>query len=297
MKCKVKSLFIYPVKSFGGFQVTQMEIGPNGPKYDRQWMVVDEKGKFMTQRTHPKMSQVNVKVIEDAHIELTAPGVDFMDFGVEEFDASSEMEVEVWKTKVKAHEVDPEVSQWVADFLGVPCKLVRKADDSERAIDTDYGDGTINFSDGFPFLFVSLQSLELLNSKLNKSFAMKRFRPNVVLNVEEPHQEDYWTQVQIGDVLFRGAKLCSRCKITTIDPMTGEFGDEPLKTLGEYRRTDQGIVFGKNFVHENEGTIRTGTEIDILEYLEYQPVDAEEEEVEEVYEGEEEVVYESEAEL
>ncbi len=291
MKCKVKSLFIYPVKSFGGFQVTQMEIGSNGPKYDRQWMVVDKNNKFMTQRTFPKMSQVNVKVIEDAHIELTAPGVDFMDFGVEEFDASSEMEVEIMGDKVKAHEVDPEVSEWVSDFLGSPCKLVRKAETSERLIDTDYGDGTINFSDGFPFLIVSLQSLELLNQKLNKAFAMKRFRPNIVVQVEEPHQEDYWTQIQIGDVLLRGAQLCSRCKVTTIDPMTGQFGEEPLKTLGEYRKTDQGIVFGKNFVHENEGVIRTGAEIDILEYLEYRPVDIEEES-EEAYEEE---VYETEA--
>ena len=36
---------------------------------------------------------------------------------------------------------------------------------------------------------------------------------------------------KIGDVEFRGAKLCSRCKVTTIDPMTGTFGEEPLKTM------------------------------------------------------------------
>lgn len=292
MKFKVKSLHVYPVKSFGGFQVNQMEITSTGPKYDRQWMVVDEKNKMLTQRTHPKMSQVNVRIIEDAHVELTAPGVDFMDFGVEEFDSSNEFEVEVWKQKVKAHEVDPEVSQWVGDFLGLKCKLVRKSDDSVRLIDNDYGDGQINFSDGFPFLIVSLQSLELLNSKLNKSFSMKRFRPNIVIHVDEPHQEDYWTQVQIGDILFRGAKLCSRCKVTTIDPMTGSFGEEPLKTLSEYRKTDQGIVFGKNFVHENLGLIRNGMDVDVHEYLEYQPVEAEE-----VVESEEEALEYEEAEI
>ncbi|NQZ00819.1 MAG: MOSC domain-containing protein [Bdellovibrionales bacterium] len=287
MKYKVKQLFIYPVKSFGGQQVSQMEISETGPKYDRKWMVVDEKGQFLTQRQYPKMSQVTARIIDDAHVELTAPGVDFMDFGTDEYDASNSLEVTVWKTQVKAYEVDPEVSQWVSDFLGVKCKLVRMDDEFERPIDADYGDGRINFSDGFPFLILSVQSLELLNQKLNKAFAVKRFRPNIVVQIDEPHQEDYWTQIQIGDVLFRGAKLCSRCKITTIDPMTGEFGDEPLETLSQYRRTDQGIVFGKNFVHENLGAIRQGMDVDVLEYLDYQPV-LEEEEIEEEVEVEEE---------
>jgi uncharacterized protein YcbX len=286
MKYKVKQLFVYPVKSFGGQQVPQMEINETGPKYDRKWMVVDEKGAFLTQRQYPKMSQVTARIIDDAHVELTAPGVDFMDFGTDEFNAEEPLEVTVWKTKAKAYEVDPEVSQWVSDFLGVKCKLVRMDDDFVRPIDEDYGEGQINFSDGFPFLILSIQSLELLNQKLNKAFAIKRFRPNIVVQIDEPHQEDYWTQIQIGDVLLRGAKLCSRCKITTIDPMTGEFGDEPLVTLGQYRKTDQGIVFGKNFVHENQGSIRQGMDVDVLEYLDYQPV-LEEEVVEEEVEVEE----------
>lgn len=287
MKYKVKQLFIYPVKSFGGQQVSQMEIVKNGPKFDRKWMVVNEKGQFLTQRQYPKMSQITARIIDDAHVELTAPGVDFMDFGTDEFNASAPIEVTVWKSQVRAFEVDPEVSQWVSDFLGVSCKLVRMDDEAVRPIDADYGEGQINFSDGFPFLILSLQSVELLNQKLNKSFALKRFRPNIVVQIDEPHQEDYWTQIQIGDVIFRGAKLCSRCKITTIDPLTGTFGDEPLQTLSQYRKTDQGIVFGKNFVHESEGTIRQGADVDVLEYLDYQPVLEEEVEAEEA-ESEEE---------
>jgi uncharacterized protein YcbX len=282
MKYKIKSLHIYPVKSFGGYQVNQMDIISTGPKYDRKWMVIDEKGQFLTQRQNPKMSQVNVKIIEDAHVELTAPGVDFIDFGINEFDATTSIDVTIWKQKAKAHEVDPEVSQWVSDFLGQPCRLVRMSDEFERPIDKDYGKGVINFTDGFPFLILSVQSLELLNQKLNKAFAMKRFRPNIVVQLDEPHQEDYWTQIQIGDVLFRGAKLCSRCKITTIDPMTGKFGEEPLKTLSEYRKTDQGIVFGKNFVHENLGAIRVGQDVEVLEYLQYQAQDDSSNQVEEI---------------
>jgi len=272
MKYKVKQLFIYPVKSFGGMQVPQIEVTSTGPKYDRKWMVVNEKGEFLTQRQYPKMSQVMARIIDDSQVELTAPGVDFMDFGVEEFDPDSKMDVKIWKHTATAYEVEPEVSEWVSDFLGEKCKLVRMDDEHERSIDPDYGDGLINFSDGFPFLLLSLQSLELLNQKLNKAFAIKRFRPNIVVQLDEPHQEDYWTQIQIGDVLFRGAQLCSRCKITTIDPITGTFGDEPLETLSEYRKTDQGIVFGKNFVHENLGNIRQGMDIEVLEYLDYQPV-------------------------
>ena len=43
---------------------------------------------------------------------------------------------------------------------------------------------------------------------------------------------------------FKALKPCTRCKITTVHPLTGEVGDEPLKTLATYRRQERGIMFG-----------------------------------------------------
>ena len=159
MKYKVKSLFIYPVKSFGGMQIPQMEITETGPKYDRQWMVVNEKGEFMTQRQFPKMSQATARIFEDSQVELTAPGMEFMDFGVEEFNPEAKTEVKIWKNTAEAHGVDPEVSEWVSDFLGEKCKLVRLSDEANITIAPDYGDGQTSFTDGFPFLILFPKTL------------------------------------------------------------------------------------------------------------------------------------------
>lgn len=261
---KVKSLYLYPVKSFAGSAVSSFEVGPRGPKWDRNWMIVDKENKFLTQREFPKMSQVTAQLVDDARVELHAPGLDFMDYGVDEGSDTESFKVKVWDSTCEAQEVEPEVSEWVSEFLKKPVKLVRMKDDFSRTINDEYGKGETSFTDGFPFLVMSTQSLDLLNSKLGKALSVSRFRPNIFVTADEPHEEDTWNTIQIGSVQLRGVKLCTRCKIVTIQPLTGEFGDEPLKTLKEYRMTDKGIVFGKNFVHQSQGEIRTGMSIEII---------------------------------
>ncbi len=260
---KVKSLFVYPVKSFAGHAVSQFNVGPRGPQWDRQWMIVDKENKFLTQRELPKMSQITAQVIDDSRVELHAPGIDFMDYGVDEGSDGEILKVKIWESTAEAQEVEPEVSEWVSEFIKKPVRLVRMTDNSSRVIEENYGEGKTTFTDGFPFMLLSTQSMDLLNSKLGKALSVSRFRPNIVVNVEEPHEEDTWNNIKIGNVKLRGVKLSVRCKMTTIQPLTGEFGDEPLKTLADYRTTDKGIVFGKNFVHESQGEIRVGMPIEI----------------------------------
>jgi uncharacterized protein YcbX len=64
--------------------------------------------------------------------------------------------------------------------------------------------------------------------------------------------------LRIGSVDFAAAKACVRCTVTTTNQVTAERGVEPLKTLGTYRRTDAGVMFGQNLIHLNHGTIRVG---------------------------------------
>ena len=60
-------------------------------------------------------------------------------------------------------------------------------------------------------------------------------------------------------------KPCSRCKVTTVDQLTAETGKEPLKTLSTYRRWDNEVWFGMNLVHDGQGELQAGTEVEILE--------------------------------
>jgi uncharacterized protein YcbX len=77
---------------------------------------------------------------------------------------------------------------------------------------------------------------------------MERFRPNIVFTGGAPYLEDEMSAFKISGTTFYGVKPCARCVITTIDPLTGEKGKEPLKTLSQYRRQDNKIFFGQNLL-------------------------------------------------
>jgi uncharacterized protein YcbX len=64
-----------------------------------------------------------------------------------------------------------------------------------------------------------------------------------------------------GEAVLDGANTCVRCTITTIDQTSSEGGKEPLKTLAQYRRTDKGIIFGRNFVVKKTAKISVGDEV------------------------------------
>jgi uncharacterized protein YcbX len=53
--------------------------------------------------------------------------------------------------------------------------------------------------------------------------------------------------------------------VTTIDKETLERSREPLKTLGGYRKQEGGAMFGMNAIPLNEGRIKSGMRVEILE--------------------------------
>jgi uncharacterized protein len=93
---------------------------------------------------------------------------------------------------------------------------------------------------------------------------MDRFRPNLVVAGCDPYEEDRWGRVLVGAVPFSVAKPCARCSITAVDQATGERGREPLVTLSTYRRGGNGVVFGQNLIHEEEGSLAVGDGVVVL---------------------------------
>ncbi|PIW00856.1 MAG: hypothetical protein CO108_21160 [Deltaproteobacteria bacterium CG_4_9_14_3_um_filter_63_12] len=45
----VSALFVYPIKSCRGIALEAMQLGERGPLWDREWMVVDAQGTFLSQ--------------------------------------------------------------------------------------------------------------------------------------------------------------------------------------------------------------------------------------------------------
>jgi len=263
----VSKLLRYPIKSVAGEVLAQGSVMFEGFEYDRRWMIVDNVGKFISQRKHRKMALIKSQIIE-SYLYLTIPNQP-----VQKLELASNkiwMEVSIWKDKVNSLVVDEHIDNLLSEYLGIQCHLVVMSDDEPRQINDSAGEGYVSFADAFPYLLIGTASLEKLNNKLAQPVTMENFRPNIVINTTKANEEDDWYEIQVGEVRFRNVKLCSRCILITVNPETGERYEhrEPLKTLADYRKVETGeIMFGCNLLALNEGIIRNGDEIEVLSYI------------------------------
>jgi len=252
---RLSEINIYPVKSLRGITVKSRHIDAFGLQLDRRWMLVDEHNKFLTQRQEARMALIDV-ALTDNGLLLNAPAMPACPVPGQP-QTTEVLEVQVWKDTVKATVVSADIDNWLSQFLGRNTRLVFMPDRTVRLIDQDYKIGNhdqVGFADGFPFLLISQASLDDLNQRLEQkgepAVPMHRFRPNLVISGCTPYEEDSWKTIHIGSCQFHVVKPCSRCVIPTIDRDTAKKGKEPVRTLLEYRRTDNKIYFGQNLVHE-----------------------------------------------
>lgn len=260
----VQSLYIYPVKSLAGISVPYLELDDFGPSRDRRWMIVDELGKFVTQRRLPRLALIKAE-LNDGVVGIDIPGQGR--FMLEP--TSEQQRVTVWRDQVVAGVAQNLVNEALSRFCGERLRLVYMPDSTFRRVDPErvVDVRRVGFADGFPFLIANAASLGELNSRLAQAVDIRRFRPNIVISGAEPWDEDKWRALTVGSVNFSVVKPCSRCVLTTVDPDTGEKdpNTEPLKTLSGYRKTEGGVIFGQNAVHESPGRIVVGDSVSIFE--------------------------------
>jgi uncharacterized protein YcbX len=252
----VSALYVYPIKSCRGIRVDEWTVERRGFFADRRWMIVDAEGNFVTQREVAQLSQVATSLDEDC-LSVSAPGL-YRLILPQKYSAELRP-VRIWQDRVLAC-AHPEGSAWFSEFLNAPHELVYMTDSEQRPVNparARAGD-IVSFADGYPFLLISEASLEDLNARLEEPITMERFRPNIVISGTEPFAEDGYSEVWLGAISFRGVKRCDRCVVTTIDPLTGERGREPLRTLAKYRLEDQRVWFGMNLIHDSTGVLRVG---------------------------------------
>jgi uncharacterized protein YcbX len=256
----VKEIYIYPIKSLAGISCQTALAEEMGFENDRRWMLIDADNQMITQREHRIMSQFYPQ-ISGGKISIT-----FQDqkheFSIDEHLENS-IAVNVWDDKSEVIEVNKSTSKWFTEHLGFECKLVKIIKPGDRKHESSRLKETLNVSlaDGYPYLMIGSQSLDFLNEKLADKITILRFRPNIVISTQTPHEEDDFTTFKIGEVQFKNVKPCGRCIMVNNDPENGKLKKEPLKTLSKYRVVDNSVLFGTNIVSLNSGTISVGDEI------------------------------------
>ena len=268
----VASLHLYPVKGCRGIDLPAARVDVTGLACagagDREWMLVGDDGRFLTQRELPRLALVTVELLAD-RLRLTAPHMPPCDVRLAASGAA--YDVVVWRSEVRGIDQGDPAASWLSDWLAAPARLVRFDRSVTRFCNRDYAGSTgahTLFADGYPILVASTASLSDLNARLEsrreRPLPMNRFRPNVVLSGLPAFAEDHVDTITVGGVTLKCVKPCTRCNVTATDQATARVGIEPLRTLGEFRMDTRfdGVTFGMNAVVTDgaAGTIEVGTE-------------------------------------
>jgi len=236
---------------------------PRGLEHDRRWMIVDEAGVFLSQRSRPQLAQLIVQPIDDGLI-LNFNGQSHQAI----FPKGKRLDVRVWKSTVNAPLANAAINERLSDWLAEPVRLVYMDEQAKRSVSEKWAAGhETSFSDGYPILVVNTATLDAVNAHIKAAgfdpISMARFRANVVIETNMPYIEDRWKSVSIGAVQLDLVKPSTRCAVTTLDPITGEAQPQPVIAALKALRlsTDpriKGVLFGVNAVVRRGGRLEAG---------------------------------------
>ncbi|MDN5765286.1 MAG: MOSC domain-containing protein [Humibacillus sp.] len=245
---RVVGLHLYPVKSLAGVAVDQAAVSRQGLLGDRRWAVVDPTGENVTAREVHLMLGLRAEPTEQGGIRLldrhgatatVAPPREASPIAV------------LFSGQDAARPAGRVADDWLSERLGQPVRLVWQDDQTHRPIQPEMGGrsgDTSSLADAAPVHVTTEASLRRLNEWLAESdvdpLGHDRFRPNVVLDGDEPFAEDGWRRVRIGEVDFRYTMACDRCVMATIDRQALATAKEPIRTLARHRRWEGSTWFG-----------------------------------------------------
>jgi uncharacterized protein YcbX len=280
----VTALTLYPIKSCAGIALQSAMLTETGLSFatvhDREWMVIDSNGQFLTQREYPKMALIRPS-LADGKLMLQAIGALPLEIPLARTERAKlkTIQVQVWDDNLLACDEGESSAAWFSAILGIACRLVRFHPSAIRVANNQWTENKnvlTLFSDGYPLLLISEASLADLNQKLAllglASVPMNRFRPNIVIDGIEAFEEDYAESLTIAKldqaICLRPIKPCPRCPMPAVDQLTALVGDNPVDVLQTYRANammDGAVTFGMN-VMVSEGTgqyLKLGDELEL----------------------------------
>jgi uncharacterized protein YcbX len=262
----ISELVIYPVKSLQGISLQKSLVTEQGLKWDRHWMIVNDDGLFLTQRTNSALATIQT-AITSTHLILKHPEYEDLYIPLES-NLTDQKLAKVWKSECDVLDEGQVASDWLVKVLGMwreqRLHLVRMNPSFKRQVSVKHTKGnknSTNFADGYPFLITSSSSLNELNKELQRqdiqTVPMNRFRGNVIVDnapafIEHQSQSlNLVGQDGMQTCVIDFTNPCQRCPVPGIDQFTAEIPtpQQPLKTLFDMGHVPQkGAFFGQNAV-------------------------------------------------
>jgi len=277
MNAILSELHFFPIKGCRGIAVAEATLAATGLEVDgigdREWLIVDADGEFLSQREYPQLARVDTRMTPSS-LRVKAPGM--LQLEIPFASEGDVVRARVWDDTVGAVTQGEVADAWFSNYLGVPARLLRFDPEQRRLASqrwTGKDEAPYKFADAFPLLVTTSESLADLNRRLqfkgHAAVDMRRFRANLVLTGLEPYEEDYLDRITIGEAVLRVVKPCARCSVPGVDPDSGEHSSTVPDLLAGYRGRSgaepQGVMFGVNaIVAAGAGSqLRAGSAVDL----------------------------------
>lgn len=204
----LNELWRYPIKSFGGERLDELELEPRGVVGDRLWALVDENGKLASGKTTRRFRKVSGLLMHSAAYEQDTPVIELSD----------------------GRAVGPD--DVVAEELVGPGWTFRQ-------------EAEVPHHDAAPIHLVTTRTLARLESLVGEPFPTERVRPNMVIEMpgEAGFVEDEWVGqiLEMGEVVVRVVDRTERCVMVNHARPGIERRDHILKTIGRANQACAGV--------------------------------------------------------
>lgn len=261
---QVTELNLYPIKSTKAYAVQQAFVTAQGLNFDREFMITEIDGKFITARKDEVLYRLSAFPMPTGIVICLESGEQCI---ARYADFRESQSSEVWGTHFPSFVAAESVNSWLSTLFQRPVQLRWLGEKSQRTV-ANFGSTPMSFGDSNPILLTSQKSLKQVQQWLPQAVKMGQFRANIVIDGEEAFAEENWKRIKIGEVELVFARHCTRCIMITrdLDTLALDPHSEPFRTLKQQHTNENGKpIFGIHLVPQNSGVIRVGDVITILE--------------------------------
>jgi uncharacterized protein YcbX len=255
---KITSLHIYPIKSLKGISVPELNLTFSGIPGDREMMLIDKNGDFLTQRQIGKLAQFETSIVN---------GLIQVKFENQKMTIHPEfgdlLDTKIWNDDITVYHVDDDADEFFSDHLGQTVFLAgysaqhppNKKASNNKTYQTQ-------FSDGGQVHLVNLKSLEALNQTLESPIGIERFRANIVIDSNNPWIEESFQKIKIDKAILDFDKNTVRCKVVTLNPLSGDSDNtNALTNLKTVKGPRKFAEFGVHLIVSHPEKVKIGDEI------------------------------------
>jgi uncharacterized protein len=247
MSMEIKSINIFPIKSFQAISQDKSKIISSGLEYDRilainKIGVKDSTQNWLSLRERPDLYLFTTNLIGSILTIGHKNSKNCVEIDLHKVSQviNEQIELNVWDDKVITEAVEGEANRFISNMLNLSIQLVSylSREISRERYKVFPKPPTIQ--DGFPISVANEASLKALNENLISSgcspVLMNQFRSNLIIDSGKAFDENSYNGLLINDEQkLHFKESISRCIVTQIDSNTGmkKYDQPVVKTLSQ----------------------------------------------------------------